>query len=201
LYSPAIDGNTAFIDGWTNDNTAAPRVYAVSLSTHQILWEQTPAYGSNVPGVAGDGLYIVAAGNGAIYAYNQITGSLVWTAGPYGAGPNVGRPAIDSTHVYVVTGDNTLRALSIMDGSVSWSIPNFDLTYSSFPTLANGVLYAGSRNNQLQAIDPNTGAILANYSNLIGATGGAISTTVVNGNLYALTEDSGLYDIALPGTQ
>jgi outer membrane protein assembly factor BamB len=145
---------------------------------------------------------VVVGSDGSVDAFNEATGALAWSVPPSGQNfsANEGRPAIDSTHVYVATSDNTLRALSVTDGSVSWSISNFGFTYGSFPTIANGVLYAGSRTNQLQAIDPNTGQILANYANLTGPTGGACSTTVVNGNLYAATEDRGLYDIALPGT-
>jgi serine/threonine-protein kinase len=68
-------------------------------------------------------------------------------------------------------------------------------TVHSSPAIANGVLYIGSYDNKMYALDASTGAELWSY-----ATGKAVlsAPAVVNGVLYTASEDFNVYTFGLP---
>ncbi len=68
--------------------------------------------------------------------------------------------------------------------------------FSSSPAVANGVVYVGSSDHSLYALDASTGALLWKYT-----TGGYIPGTpvIVNGKVYASSTDFSLYAFHLPG--
>jgi outer membrane protein assembly factor BamB len=157
----------------------ANRIHAVQRSTGEPLWQV--ATGRDVPLVwgregwdyllaapmpAGD-LVLAGSGDGHLYALGLQRGDIRWRF------PTGGRirsaPAIHDDVAYVSSGDGIVYGVSLDDGSEVWRFETaghaleaadwgFDRTqiYSS-PTIVDGVLYIGSRDASLYAIDIATG--------------------------------------------
>ncbi len=85
-------------------------------------------------------------------------------------------------------------ALNAKTGAVKWIYPTGTSVRAS-PAVANGVVYIGSRNNNLYALNAQTGALLWSY-----ATGGEVesSPVVTNGMVYVGSDDGKVYGFGLP---
>jgi outer membrane protein assembly factor BamB len=82
--------------------------------------------------------------------------------------------------------------------SLLWSFPTLGEVWSS-PSVSGGVLYVGSDDNRLYALDAVTGAMLWSFR-----TGGDVrsSPAVVNGFVYVGSDDAHVYAVdALTGTE
>jgi len=81
--------------------------------------------------------------------------------------------------------------------SVKWTFHTADVLVSS-PTVANGVVYIGSSDNFLYAVDARSGELKwkfnahGNVSSSPAATPGAIFALSLDGNLYAVDAASGV---------
>jgi eukaryotic-like serine/threonine-protein kinase len=75
-----------------------------------------------------------------------------------------------------------------------WVFPTGEAVSSS-PTVVNGVLYVGSNDSSVYALDASTGQQIWAFQ-----TGGAVSSspTVVNGVLYVGSDDHNVYALTLP---
>jgi outer membrane protein assembly factor BamB len=67
---------------------------------------------------------------------------------------------------------------------------------TSSPAVANGVVYIGSGDNKLYALNASTGALLWSYT-----TGGAVETrpAIANGVVYVGSDDGNVYAFGLTG--
>ena len=75
-----------------------------------------------------------------------------------------------------------------------WSVSSGDVIHSS-PTVANGVVYVGSQDSKLYALNTSTGRILWTYTagNVIDS-----SPTIANGIVYVGSWNGKLYAFHLP---
>lgn len=114
------------------------------------------------PLIHGD-LIIFGSGDRHVYALDRATGRERWrflTGGIVHAAP-----VADSTHVYIGGFDGVLYALSLEDGSPSWTFAtegneHFPLgELQRGPALRDGVLYVGSRDYHLYAVDAASGEL------------------------------------------
>lgn len=104
----------------------------------------------------------------------------------------VATPAIDENAVYAPVGD-TIYALDRMTGSLLWEQTAGDEILSS-PAIADGVLYCGTRNNNLLAINTENGAIEWRFQ-----TQGAVDTppVIAYGVIYFGSDDNRLTALEL----
>lgn len=107
---------------------------------------------------------------------------------------------VSSTVIYYANGDKNIHAITYYLSSANvaplWSFATGDSVMSS-PVVSNGVLYAGSNDHNLYALNDTTGAKLWSFT-----TGGAVQSRVevANGVVYAGSNDGKLYAInALTG--
>jgi len=92
--------------------------------------------------------------------------------------------------------DGTLG--QVPKGVLKWKYTTGSWNSDSSPAIANGVVYVGSSDGYLHAIDAVTGSLKWKYK-----TGSGISSSpaVVNGVVYVVSYDSNLYAIdAVKGT-
>ena len=77
-----------------------------------------------------------------------------------------------------------------------WSFATGSFIYSS-PAVVNGVVYVGSEDHSLYALDAHSGTKLWSFT-----TGGFVhsSPAVVNGVVYVGSHDGSLYVFSLPDT-
>ncbi|MBK7875327.1 MAG: PQQ-binding-like beta-propeller repeat protein [Planctomycetes bacterium] len=136
-----------------------------------LAWElQLGSAAWSTPAARETVIYLGTTG-GVLHAVNATDGSLAWTA-PIGR-PMFGAPLATDTGVFVVADDGYLHARAPDDGRELWrhdlgdarvprvlphpSVYDYDHDAPT-PVLANGVLYVGSADGALHAVDAATGA-------------------------------------------
>jgi serine/threonine-protein kinase len=171
-------------------------LYALDASTGAILWTQSPGTGS---------WYSVTVVNNTVYvgvyaidAVNATTGDMIWR---YSDGLfnclvwSACAPAVADGVVYAEDGfpDYTVYAVDTSTGGLRWKSPVGGL---SSPAVANGVVYLGSDDNHIYALNAKTGAVLWAY-----VTGNYVRSApaVVNGVVFVGSDDGNVYAFHLPG--
>jgi outer membrane protein assembly factor BamB len=153
------------------------------------------------PAVA-DGYIYIASVDHKLYAINAKTGKKHWFFDA--KSPFYGSPTVANGVVYILTYNYTVHAFDAATGARLWSVvvgkPSVGYPNQSTPVVVNNVVYIGSGNDYLYALDAtNKGALLWK-----AATGGPINSSpaVVNGVVYVGSTDGNLYAFDAPtGTQ
>lgn len=91
-----------------------------------------------------------------------------------------------------VTTARGLYALDATNGDVAWVYPT-ELPLGHSPTYANGVLYVGSYDRTIHAVDAATGRRLAGWAPFVAMAGFETNPLVVNGRVYAGSRDGHFY--------
>jgi outer membrane protein assembly factor BamB len=117
----------------------------------------------------------VGSDNGTVYAMNEATGAVSWSATL--AGAVTGSPSVDPAVGLVIVGDasGTVTALSTATGAVVWTHAAGGSIGGSV-TIIGGRAYVGSTNQHVYALDEVTGQPVWTQT-----TGGSI---VTNGAIY-----------------
>ena len=136
------------------------------------LWRYALGAGTWAPPLAADNVIYLGGGDGRFHAVNAVDGTAVWTW----AGPNAidGCAALDADAVYFLDVKYNLVALDRRRGTLRWRVPlhneflagrsapdNPTFNHrAATPLLHDGVLYVGSSDGGVYALDPATGARL-----------------------------------------
>ncbi len=129
---------------------------------------------SNAVAVSAEVAYL--AGSNSLEAYDAASGTLLWSSplanGAYEA-------AVDGSTVVVGDGQY-LTAFAAASGRQLWRVDSGSPTTDySLPAIANGVIYAASLGQGLQAVDEVTGSVL--YSK----PGACLNPLVASGSVYS----------------
>jgi uncharacterized repeat protein (TIGR01451 family) len=186
--SPAAANGVVYVTAAGGAN-----VDALDAGTGTLLWTYTvPGQSSNIvssPAVA-NGLVYFGSDDGKVYALNASTGAVLWS---FVTGrPVESSPAVANGVVYIGSDDGKVYALNASTGGVLWSFNtgssptdnNLSGIFGgvrSSPALANGVVYVGSDNGNLYALNAGTGAWL--WGHYTGPAG-RFSPVVVDGVVY-----------------
>ena len=194
-------------------NPAHTGIYASTTlpALDRVAWKfKTGAKVVSSPAVAAGTVY-VGSGDYRVYALNAADGSVKWRFRTGGAVNS--SPAIAGDTVYVTSLDGYLYALDSAAGTVRWKFKTagesrftapgihgvmprtemmpdpFDVFLSS-PTVVAGVVYFGSGDHRVYALDAATGAVRWTYE-----TGNVVhaSPAVSDGVLYIGSWDRNLY--------
>lgn len=143
-----------------------------------------------------DGTLYVGSADGHLYALDAASGALRWR---FDAGsPIASSPAVTGSVVMISSRDGTLHGLAVGDGRSLWRLetgPDLPLPWGhegwdylhSSPTVADGVVYWGSGDGYLHAIEPSSG-----LQRWTVRTGGRIrSTPAVSGGLVVVGGSDG----------
>jgi outer membrane protein assembly factor BamB len=187
----------------------ADQVPLPRLESGGVYW--TYQTGSAIWGTptAGDGRVYVGSDDNNLYALDAASGELLWK---FTTGDKVrSTPAVSKGIVYFCSDDGSLYAVRTKDGSLAWQVDIhnvaerelfdqnarvFDYLQSS-PVVADGVLYVGSADGNLYALDARRGKLRWTYQTgaMLRATPTVDSGTVYVGNwagdLYALDAGRG----------
>jgi outer membrane protein assembly factor BamB len=169
------------------------------------------------PLVVGDVVY-VGSTDGSLYAVNRAGGTQRWKFDT--KGPISSSPAFHNGTVYVLSTDGLVYAVDAATGQSKWTFATkgerrftapgihgalprmermpdpFDV-FTSSPTIANGVLYIGSGDQNVYALDAGTGALRWTFAtgDVVHASPAVANGVVVVGswdrNVYALDAQSG----------
>lgn len=181
------------------------------LAKPQVRWTfHTPGYVDSSPAVA-DARVFFGSTDGALYSVRASDGKLVWKF-PTGSRV-VSSPAVDNGLVYFSSYDGNFYALDEFNGHVRWrfstggehrfeakhlhgvlpaaeTMPDPFDTYLSSPALANGLVYFGSSDGNVYALDAITGNQRWHFK-----TGDVVhaSPAVAHGTVYVGSWDSYFY--------
>lgn len=117
-------------------------------------------YYQSTPVISGDTLFF-GSGDGNIYALNQHHGTLIWK---YKTGNVVhGKPALSNGRLFIGSFDGYTYSLNTGDGSLVWKLkslgqrffPRGEMQFS--PIVVKGLVFIGSRDFNLYAIDAEKG--------------------------------------------
>ncbi len=135
-----------------------------------------------------DGVVFAGVEN-KLFALNATTGAQIWSYQISSACVGAS-PVVAAGTVYMATlSRRGVIALNAQTGALRWD-SNLQI-YCSTPVIDNGVLYVGSTDHHVYALDATTGATLWRY-----ATGNQViycSPAVANGTVYIGSTDGSLY--------
>lgn len=182
--SPAVDDNSKYVIFGSEDMS----IYAVDVRTGRLAWTQ-PTKGRirSSPRVAHDHVF-VGSDDGKVYAMGVLNGRLLWTFDT--GAPVRSRPFVTNDLVIVGTESGEIFGISL-SGQRKWSYRTRGPIYSSpYVDMNEGVVYFGSSDNFIYALDANSGV----SSWRVRTTGPIIGSAVeAKGLLYFGSTDGNLY--------
>ena len=145
--------------------TSAPRtinLYALDASTGALLWKYATGDGTYSSPAVANGVVYVGSDDGNVYALNAGTGALLWKYD-------------DRKHYRLLAGGGQWRSLCRLrrpqpvrlerqHGRTPVEVHNRRQRFTSSPAVANGVVYVGSGDGNVYALDASTGALLWTYT-------------------------------------
>ncbi len=197
--SPAVSDGVVYIGSWDKN------LYAVDAVTGKEKWRfKTGDIVLSSPAVSNGFVYVGSRDNN-LYVIDVVTGKEKWR---FETGSYVdSSPVVSNGFVYVGSADGNLYAIGgALTGQATtqtpdsgvvptiaelWRFPTNNSVYSS-PVVSNGIVYVGSQDWNLYAIDAVTGKEKWRFG-----TGGAVysSPAVSNGIVYVGSWDNNLYAI------
>ena len=177
-------GNAAKTIGHVALGSAPRQVWSASIAG-----STSRARLAAAPVIANGKLYVIDA-DAKVIAMNAKTGARLWTTAmpAEGNGRSVfgGGVSVLGDRVFVTTGVGDVAALDAANGSVVWKVqPGGPLRGS--PALANGQIYVMSQDNQIFALNQQTGATEWSESGTVETTGvfGVAAPAAAQGTVIA----------------
>ena len=177
-------GNAAKTVGHVALGSAPRQVWSASIAG-----SSSRARLAAAPVIANGKLYVIDA-DAKVIAMNAKTGARLWTTAmpAEGNGRSVfgGGVSVLGDRVFVTTGVGDVAALDAANGSVVWKVqPGGPLRGS--PALANGQIYVMSQDNQIFALNQQTGATEWSESGTVETTGvfGVAAPAAAQGTVIA----------------
>jgi outer membrane protein assembly factor BamB len=133
-------------------------IKARSLGNGNLKW-QYPGRGKiyGTPAISVDRV-IISATDGNVYALSLDSGKLIWR---FNAGERiVASPVINDDRVIITGSGGKCYSLSLSDGSITWSNNNIQGFVETIPLIYNDMVFFGTWDNRLYALDVLTGATL-----------------------------------------
>lgn len=149
--SPVISGNIAYIGSQDNN------IYAIDITTGSKKWSfMTGGAVDSSPAVSAGKLY-AASKDGTVYCLDAATGNLIWKT-PL-TGEHSSSILVTDGKVILGTGalETSVKALNADTGAVEWTLATGQMVYSSASVL-NGIIYIGSNDGKIYAINPADGS-------------------------------------------
>ncbi len=159
-FTPAIYNNLLFVPYWDS-------LHEINLSNNEEIWNISyNGVGEVLPPTIYNNLlvYFFAnnsdnnGANGDLFVWNISDNNLVWSERFLGVGTNDVAPPIYNNLVYIWNNSN-LFALYLSNGTVKWNKSVNNLTHS-IAISSDGVLYFGSKDNLIYALNATTGGTL-----------------------------------------
>lgn len=181
--SPRVANGTVYVGA--NDGT----VRALDASSGAQSWKTTvdgPVYSR--PAVGTDRVFVTTA-DGTLVAIDKATATTDWS---YDLGVDLGSssPTVVAGTVYVAA--DGLYAFSVSGDQPSWTVGAIGATGAVRPVVDNGLVYVGSRDGNMYAVDPGTQSVSWSYR----ARDAIVSTaTVVDGRIVVGSLDGSVYVI------
>ncbi len=171
-------------------------LYCLNTKDGREIWRFRMGDESAFSPVAYKGRVYVGSFDGNLYCLEEETGKEIWRFRTGGEVQSDNTLLVHEDVVYIPSWDNYLYALRADTGKELWRSKLGKLGLSSSPLVYQGVLYIGSRDGILFALDLN-GKELWRFR-----TGGiVIGVGIKDGIIYLPSEDSNVYALNLDGKE
>ncbi|OYW88837.1 MAG: pyrrolo-quinoline quinone, partial [Sphingobium sp. 32-64-5] len=196
VWTASISGSTArarlaappvIADGKLYVIDADARVIAMDATTGTRLWQTAMPAEGNGRALFGGGVSVqggrvyVTTGVGDVAALDAASGAIQWKVRP--GGPLRGSPTLSNDHVYVMSQDNQIYALTMADGRTEWSEAGTVEATGVFgvaaPAAAQGTVIAGFSSGEINAY---------RYENGRNLWGDALSRTSISTSVASLAD-------------
>jgi outer membrane protein assembly factor BamB len=176
--NPTVAGGIVYV------GTPDRELVALDASTGQELWTASTSGKIFATAVVGGGSVYVSTANGRLYAFGALTGLPLWRTKLSDFSLEFAPALADGvlyvgTHVY--NKKDFVTAVRASNGRVLWSAAAGKRGNASPPSVANGVVYQGSLDRTLYALDAENGELLWRFSTLYSL---ASSPVIVNGMVF-----------------
>jgi outer membrane protein assembly factor BamB len=200
----------ATVDGETVYVASQGKLAALQKSNGNVIWEReikdTTSSGSGSCGmsssssviyadpVVDNGVVYVATYSGKIYAYETVTGNLLWTYPSEGYVEGIiGGLVISDGVIYFGAVGGAVTALDIDTQQVIWQYDTEDTLWAT-PCLYGDTLYVASYDENLYAIDINSGT--EKWTEPFQTNGPIVTTPIYdNGRIYIGSLDRSIYAV------
>lgn len=199
---PVLDGNALYLA------TLEGKLRRVSRTTGETVWEQDVGGMVYAPLSLANGILLAADVGGKLLAYDVADGHLRWQKEL--EGEIRCRPVVDGGRVLTVTTSGHLYVHLLDDGRLEWDTAVGDGSTAFFgaPLVAGGVVYLGSTDRRLYAIDVDPGERRELWSVETGAElqtspvmlGGTLFAATVEGTVVAIRDGQILDTMEVGGT-
>lgn len=182
--TPAVFKDTVYVLG------GGGQMYALEAGTGKVFWEFKAGGPARPPVVANRTVYVSeGGGDGKLYALDALTGNEQWVLSPE-SGPS--KVAVSRGTVYF-GGNNEVYAVDATDGSIRWRTTTGDGGHVRPPTVANGIVYAGTFHRNVYAFNAKTGE--KRWERHIEESRGSTSPTVAGDTVYFGAKRDKLYAV------
>jgi len=153
-HKPLFSSNDLPVMGFTVGGgrifmgTQAGALYAIAAGSGRVLWTYHPGNGIDSDQAFAGGLVYVKDNAGTLHAVGA-SGKQVWARSATATG--LYGPAVANGRVYYST-TLGIQALDAKSGAPVWSFAAGDAGFLTTPAVANGLVFAGSSNDSLYAI-------------------------------------------------
>jgi len=162
FLSDPITGSASVADGMVFIGTAGGTLYAVEMTTGDIIWSfSTGSPISSSPAIEAGIVVFGTEEPGRIYALNEYTGKVRWIYEVSAGSPVLSSPTIKDGKVFIASSDGYLRVFTLFEGFLVWeSYMNGNI--GSSPAVSDGVVFVAG--NDVCAFDEFTGALIWRFT-------------------------------------
>lgn len=194
--SPVVANGKVFFGNWCGAMLCNPAGHFVALdaATGAFLWLSATVPSAPVvssPSVD-NGHVFFGEDDGTVVSLNETTGKAVWSVVPSGTIFVRSAPAVANGMVFLGT-DSSFRALDESTGATKWSF-NTGGANATSATVSNGIVYFGTGDGRVLALNATTGASKWPFP---GSTTAGVSSSPAlslgSGTLYLGSNDHYLY--------
>jgi len=170
------------------------RLVKLDIKTGIPVWEKTLAAGPWDNSITADGkgrLFLAIARNNTLNAYDELTGARLWSFDLEAC--SLSFNALHKGIVFISDTKGWVYAVHSTSGTLKWKTKIGEKTDISSPTLANGLVFIGTRDKEkgsFFALDEETGRVLWTYR--VGASVTA-PPSIADGMLFCVTDDFHMY--------
>jgi len=182
-----VESAPAIADGVLYVGDGHGYLYALNANTGTLLWSYRVPENEIVasPAIANGVVYFGASQpifpqTGTLFALDVTTHQVAWQyTWPYAIGAT---PVVANSKVFFNS-----TAFNAVTGAMLWDAPVY---FASIPAITNGVVYVGSDDNDVYALNASTGSVLWSYR-----TGDFVysAPAVANGVVYVESDDGNFY--------
>ena len=165
-----VVGDIAYIGSCSTHGAGYDKLFAIDITTGDILWSNDTGPGYVGPTVDGDTVYIGSDHHGSqpsneyLFAFDRFTGQLLWKVPIYGGIAETIQVDTQNLYFCSATENATFYCVNKVDGSIVWTYPTGFQDCANKPMLKDGAIYGAFFNDEttgrMYKVNATTGSLI-----------------------------------------